>query len=64
MPEGFAPIVHAPVHYPIPTPVDQGYRPNPFIRSPLPGLSDPDSQRQFYGRNGVQIKRFLPLSNG
>jgi hypothetical protein len=53
-----SPIVSVPT---MPTPPGYAYMPNPFLRSPMPGiLTDPDQQRQVYGR-GLPIRRFWPL---
>ena len=65
MPQGYAPtpVTTMPVP-PIPTPQSTAYTPNTSLRSPIPTLlTDPDQQRQFYGR-GINIKRFWPTSNG
>lgn len=55
--------VPTPVH-PIPTPLNQGYSPNPLLKNTLPALlTNPDAIRQVYGR-GVLVRRFWPTSNG
>jgi hypothetical protein len=61
------PIAHPvmpPREFPIPTPPEQGYAPNPVFRSPMPALlTSPDQQRNFYGR-GMNVRRFWPATNG
>ena len=53
-----------PVRFPMPTPPEPPYSPNPIFRSPMPAiLTEPDQQRQFYGR-GLPTKRFWPTTNG
>lgn len=63
VPEGFKEIESPTMKHPTPSPENPGYAPNPFLRSPLGGVSTPDALRQFY-RPGVYYRRFFPAKQG